>query len=89
MMAGVSVILVAGWNVAWILAWVPFLQPLPIGEDFTLMMLPVVLAMAIVVKATKLRDLRHLPQQAAWLTLQIAGFMVVAAIVLWLIAAWV
>jgi hypothetical protein len=64
------------------LAYTPFLQPLPIAEAAWLIV-PLVLAIAVVYKALKLPDLRELPRQSLWMSVQLIGFMALAAMVLW------
>lgn len=65
------------------LAYRPFLDPLP--SDGYWMLLPLVVAIAVVYKTIKLDDLQRLPREAAILTGQIAVFMVLAAAALWLL----
>jgi len=64
---------------------VPFLAPLPLDRYWLLLLLPLVVAIAIVYKTIKLEDLSQLPRQAAFLTGQIVAFMVLAAAALWLV----
>jgi hypothetical protein len=67
------------------LAYKPFLQPLPLDTYWLLLLLPLVLAIAIVYKTIKLDDLSQMPKQAIFLAGQIIAFMVLAAAALWLI----
>lgn len=68
-----------------ILAFRPFLEPLPIDDYWLWFLLPLVVAIAVVYKAIKLDDLRRLPAQAAFLAAQIVAFMILAAAALWLL----
>ena len=67
------------------IGYTPFLDPLAVGEFWLLLLVPLVLAIAIVYKAIKLEDLSQLPRQVTWLSLQIVCFMVLAAAILWLL----
>jgi len=49
------------------------------------LLLPLVIAVAVVYKAIKVPDLKDLPRQATLLTAQILIFMVLAAIGLWVL----
>jgi len=68
-----------------ILAYRPFLEPLPIDDYWVWLVIPLVLAICIVYKTIKDDDLRKLPRQAASLTAQVLIFMVLAATALWLV----
>ena len=67
------------------LAYRPFLEPLPVDTYWLLLLLPLVLAIAIVYKTIKLDDLSQMPRKALWLAGQIIAFMILAAAALWLI----
>jgi len=67
------------------LAWRPFLEPLPVDDVWMVLLLPLVIAVAVVYKAIKVPDLKDLPRQATLLTAQILIFMVLAAIGLWVL----
>lgn len=60
-----------------------FLDPLPI--DGYWLLLPLVIAVAMVYKTIKLENLAALPREAAILAAQITVFMILAAIALWLL----
>lgn len=79
--AGLGMLLAAP-GVTW-LGFRPFFDPLPIAGDWLL--LPLVLAIAVVYKTIKLDDLERLPREAAILAVQITVFMLLAAAGLWLI----
>lgn len=68
-----------------LLAYRPFIDPLPIGSSngWVLLFFPLVIFVSIAYKSIKLRDLRELPRQAGVLALQIFFFMAVAAVGLW------
>ena len=70
---------------ATLLAYRPFLEPLPMHDHWLLLMPPLALAIALVYKTIKIDDLEQLPRQALVLTAQILIFMTVAAGVLWAI----
>lgn len=72
-----------------LLAYRPFLEPLPYEPYWLVMLLPLVLAVAIVYKAIRTPDLRHLPQQALLMSAEILVFMVLVAAGLWLLTALV
>lgn len=67
------------------LAYRPFLDPLPVDDFWLVLLIPLVFAIALVYKAIKLDDFSHLWRHTALLALQIAGFMGLAAIVLWVV----
>jgi hypothetical protein len=67
-----------------ILAFTPFFDPLPalypgMDEYWLLLVIPLVLAISMVYKATRLKDLRRLPKDAAVMSVQILVMMVFAA----------
>ncbi len=66
----------------------PFLAPLPIDRWWLLMLAPLVLGVAVVYKALKTDDLAKLPRASVALAAQIAGFMALAAVGLWLLSEW-
>lgn len=68
-----------------LLAYVPFRDPVPIDQYWLLLLLPLVVAIALVYKAIKVTDLSRLPREAAVLSAQIVAFMVLAAAGLWLL----
>ncbi len=70
------------------LAWRPFLEPLPVDRFWLLLIVPMALAIAIVYKALRIDDLRQLPRKAAGLAAQIILYMALAALVVWTITAW-
>lgn len=70
-----------------LLAYRPFIDPLPIGNSggWVWLFVPLVILVALAYKTIKLRDLRELPRQATVLTLQIVIFMGAAASALWVL----
>jgi len=68
-----------------LLAYRPFLDPLPVDRFWLLLLVPLVILVAVVYKAIRLPDLAHLPRQSASLAAQILIFMVLAAAALWLL----
>jgi hypothetical protein len=71
------------------LAYTPLLDPLPYEPYWLVMLLPLVLAIALVYKTIKLPEgeLARLPLQAVWLAGEILAFMVLVAAALWLLPA--
>ncbi len=67
-----------------LLAWTPFLDPIPLDRYWLWLLPPLVAVIAVVWKALKVRDMRHLPRQATVLWAQILAFMALAAVALWL-----
>lgn len=79
-----------GWLGAFaMLAYRPFLDPLPMDGHWLWLLLPLALAIAVVIKTIRLRNMSLLPKQVAILTSQIVLFMVLTAIGLWLLTQWV
>jgi len=70
-----------------LLAYRPFIDPLPIGNSpfWGLLFVPLVVLVAVAYKTIKLRDLAQLPRQAVVLSLQIFIFMGLAAGALWVL----
>ncbi len=68
-----------------LLAYTPFLQPLDVDAYWLWFIAPLALAIAIVYKTIKLRDLTALPRQSAMLACQIVFLMALAAAVLWVL----
>ncbi|MEM1447104.1 MAG: hypothetical protein AAGF84_13680 [Planctomycetota bacterium] len=70
-----------------ILAYRPFLDPLPIGNSaaWVWLLVPLVVLVSVAYKTIKLHDLQELPKKSAILALQIFIFMGLAAGVLWAI----
>ena len=62
----------------------PFLVPLHLGSYWLVLLLPLVVAIAITYKCIKLDELSKLPREAIYMAAQIIGFMIVAALALWL-----
>lgn len=66
-------------------AWMPLLEPMPIDDYWLLTLLPVTIIIAVVYKAIRIDDLSRLKKEATVMGLQIIVFMVVAALVLWIV----
>lgn len=62
-----------------------FLDPLPLDAYWLMLLPPLALAIAVVIKTIRLPDLAQLPRQATLLALQIIVFMGLAAAGLWLL----
>ena len=67
------------------LAYRPFLDPAPIDRYWLWLLPPLIVIVAVVYRAIKTEDLSRLPRGAANLALQIAGFMLLASIGLYVI----
>lgn len=68
-------------------AW-PLHHPLPLDSYWLWLLLPLIAAIAIVFKTLKVKDLRDVPKQAAYLFAQIVVFLALAAGAIWLIVTW-
>lgn len=62
-----------------LLAYRPFLEPLPIDAAWLWLCVPLVLGVAIVYKTIKLPTLEKLPQESALLATQVLLFMALGA----------
>jgi hypothetical protein len=71
------------------LAYVPLIDPLPYEPYWLVLLLPLVLAIALVYKTIKAPSLAKLPQQALRLAGEILVFMVLISAGLWLLTALV
>ena len=67
-----------------VLAYRPFLDPLPIDRYWALFLPPLILIVALVYRTIKTETLAGLPRRAGFLAFQISVFMVLAAALLWL-----
>jgi hypothetical protein len=67
------------------LAYTPFLDPLPYEPYWLVLLLPLVLAIALVYKTIKSPTLANLPAQAVRLAGEILMFMVLIGAGLWLL----
>lgn len=67
-----------------ILAWTPFLDPIPIWSNavWPWLLLPLAIAVALVYKSVKCRTMRQVPREAAVIAVWIVLGMVIAAVVL-------
>lgn len=68
-----------------IAGYVPFRDPLPLDTYWLLLLPPLALAIGVVHKAIKTDDLSQLPRRAGFWALQVVSFMLLAAVMLWLI----
>jgi hypothetical protein len=69
------------------LAFTPFFDPLPalfpgMDEYWLLLVIPLVVAISLVYKGTRMKELRGLPKDAAIMSVQILVMMVFAAVAL-------
>lgn len=70
-----------------LLAFTPFYDPLPalfpgMSDYWLWLVVPLVVAVSVVYKCTRLEDLRKLPQQAGIMSLQVLVVMVLCALLL-------
>lgn len=68
-----------------LLAYRPFLDPLPLATYWLMLMPPMAIAVAVVYKTVRVHDLADLPRQATVLSVQIIAFLLLAAAALWLV----
>jgi hypothetical protein len=73
------------------MAWTLFYNPVPPISDFRqlLLVLPLLLSIAIVYKAVRTKNLRHLPLETLWAFLYMVGGLMVLGVVLWVVTAWI
>jgi hypothetical protein len=65
-----------------ILAYTPFVTPLPIWNWWYVLLIPLSAAVAVVYKAIKIHSMREVPRHALVITLWIIFGMIAAAVVL-------
>ncbi|HXE55265.1 MAG TPA: hypothetical protein VN541_19735 [Tepidisphaeraceae bacterium] len=67
-----------------LLAWTPFLDPIPIWSNavWPWLLLPLAVAVSVVYKSIKCRTMRQVPGEASVITITIVLGMVAAAVVL-------
>lgn len=63
----------------------PFIDPIPVGEYWLALLVPLVIVVAVVYKTIKTPELARVPGEAARLSATILVFMVLAASGLWLL----
>ena len=70
--------------IALILAWRPFLDPIPIWSNavWPWLLLPLTIAVSLVYKSIKCRTMRQVPREATGIAVWIVLGMVIAAVVL-------
>lgn len=72
-----------------LLAYRPFLDPLPIDRYWLWFLPPLILLIALVYRTIKSDELSSLPRKAGYLAFQISVFMVLAGAALWLLLLFV
>ncbi|MCC7146803.1 MAG: hypothetical protein IT443_10180 [Phycisphaeraceae bacterium] len=65
-----------------------FLDPMALDGYWLALLIPPVVAMAVVYKGIRVADMSRLGWEAARLSLQVVGLMILAAAVLWVVAVW-
>lgn len=68
-----------------ILAFTPFLHPLPVWDYWMLLLLPLTLGVSVAYKSLKCRTMSQVPREAASIAAMILAGMAAAAAVLWII----
>ncbi|MGD8451247.1 MAG: hypothetical protein PVJ57_05460 [Phycisphaerae bacterium] len=69
-----------------LLAWIPFVHPLKLPPGARLwMVLPLVLCVAVVYRATRARSVRDLPKATVWTFVNIIVGMVAIAVAFYLV----
>jgi len=71
-----------------LLAYTPFLDPLPLYDWWLVLLVPLVVAIAVVYKTLKLDALDRLWQEVGRLVVTILAAMAAAAVVLYYITDW-
>jgi len=71
-----------------ILAYRPFLDPLPVWNDWILLIIPLCAAVAIVYKSMKCSSMKQVPLEAGAIILWIIGGFTAAAVALMGLVAW-
>ena len=67
-----------------LLAYTPFVQPLPVWDYWPLLLLPLCAGVSIVYKSIKCRSMSTVPREAADIFITIVAGMLTAAAVLWI-----
>jgi len=73
---------------SWLLAYRPFLEPLPVWNYWYLLVIPLCAAVAVVYKSMKCKTMSRVPLEAAAILLWILGGFGAAAIALMLLVNW-
>lgn len=68
-----------------LLAYTPFLHPMPVWDYWLWLIIPLTLGVAIVYKGMKCRRLADVPREAAQISFLILTGMAAAAVLLWLV----
>lgn len=71
------------------LAWRPFLDPAPIDRYWLWFLPPLIFVIAVVYRTIKSEDVATVPRRAGYLAFQIGVFIVLAAVLLWLLLLFV
>ena len=64
---------------SWFLAYRPFLDPMPIWDDWMILIVPLCVAVAVVYKSMKCRSMKQVPREAGVIVLWILGGFAAAA----------
>ncbi len=66
----------------------PFLDPLPVGDWWWVLFIPLVVATAVVWKALRLQRLAYFPRQVAKMTGQVAVAIILLAVLLFVVVQY-
>jgi len=72
-----------------LLAYRPFLDPAPIDRYWLWFLPPLIILVAIVYRTIKTESLQTVPRRGAYLAFQISVFIVLAALLIWLLLLFV
>jgi len=68
-----------------ILAWAPFVEPLPVWDYWPLLLLPLCAGLSVVYKSIRCDDMRRVPREATALFATIIFALIAAAVLIWLL----
>jgi hypothetical protein len=67
------------------LAYTPFLQPLPVWDYWLWLLVPLTVGFSIIYKSIKCAKMSQVPREAAQISVMILISMAAAAVVLWIV----
>jgi hypothetical protein len=68
-----------------ILAWTPFLHPLPVWDYWLWLLIPLTIGVSVVYKSMKCANMARVPREAAQISVLILLGMTAAALLLWVV----
>lgn len=66
-----------------ILAWAPFVEPMPVWDYWWVLLVPLCAGLAVVYKSIRCDDMRRVPREATAIFLTILVGLVAAALAFW------